>query len=528
MRWSPKTTLPALIAGLLTVAGAAAAQPGTAAEDSADAIHLLNRATFGIGPGDVADLLAEGRSKWLERQLHPGRIDDPALDRRLAPFARLDGSAADLYAAFPPPQQLGREVAERYGVDPARLREAGGRAALPREGRRELQMRSPRRLQEELATVRLIRSVHSERQLEAVMTEFWFNHFNVHSGKQLTRWLVAAYEREAIRPFVFGRFEDMLLATARHPAMLTYLDNWSSVAPDSMRPREPGPGMRRRRASRGINENYARELLELHTVGVDGGYGQDDVVDLARVLTGWSVVPLGARRPRPPRFEPGTFFFSQPWHDTGAKRVLGLELQPGGGIEEGERVLRMLAGHPSTARFIAHKLVERFVSDAPDPAFVEELVLVWQRTRGDLREVTRTLFSSERFFDPAHRSARVKTPFGLVASTLRATGGEAGYSRRLLETLRDMGHLPYDAAAPTGYPAASEDWVNSGAMLARMNFALEFAAGRIDGVRPGVAPSLHDLLPGQPVDELQRIIGDDVAGDRALGLALGSPEFQRH
>lgn len=516
-------TFPAVCALLLAAAGPVSGQAGAA--ERAAALHLLQRATFGARPGDLDAVLSMGVDGWLERQLHPARIPDPDLDRRLAPFARLGGSMTDLHAAFPPPDLLAREIGERYGIDRARLGRPGGRAALPREALRELRERGPRRLLEDLASARLVRAVHAERQLEEVMTDFWFNHFNIHAGKQLTRWMVADYEREAIRAHVFGRFEDMLLATARHPAMLFYLDNWRSVARDSRR-------------GRGLNENYARELLELHTLGVNGGYSEADVLAVARTLTGWSFVPF--RAALRPGLEPATFVFNGRGHDRGAKTVLGRTFPAGGGQDEGEAVLRMLARSPQTARFLSAKLVERFVTDDPDPAFIDELSAVWMRTGGDLREVTRALFTSARFDDAAVHGTKVRTPFELVAAALRATGADAGPSRGILETLRAMGHLPYDAAAPTGYPAASDDWVNSGAMLARMNFGLALAAGRIDGVRPVRDPAMDvetmllRILPGADTDRLARLIREDLARDpaadphaRALGLALGSPEFQR-
>jgi uncharacterized protein (DUF1800 family) len=317
---------------------------------------------------------------------------------------------------------------------------------------------------------------------------------------------------------VFGHFDDLLLATAKHPAMLFYLDNWKSVAPE----RVPG---------RGLNENYARELLELHTLGVDGGYTQQDVVAMARALTGWTFVPLQARRQRAGK-ERGTFVFHAAGHDLNEKYVLGTTLAAGRGIEDGEDVLRLLARHPSTARFLATKLVERFVSDTPDPAFVEELAQVYLRTNGDLKDVTRALFTSPRFYVPNVRAAKVKTPFELVASALRATNLDVHRPRALIEALRTLGQLPYNESAPTGYPAAREEWVNSGALLARMNFALELAESRAAEL-PDSSPEtiLAQLMPGIPTGDLANAVRGDLARGsstaRAVGLALGSPEFQR-
>ncbi len=570
----------------------------TAEEDTARALHLLSRATFGVRPADLADVLAVGPDTWLIRQLEPAGIDDRKLADRLAPYSSLTLPIGDLYEWYLPPQQLIQQLRVRVDstAGPGRGRDtAFTRQDLPPELRRELQQRSPQRLLGELVHTKILRSAYSERQLEEVMTDFWFNHFNVHFGKALTRYMIADYEREAIRPHVFGRFEDMLLATAKHPAMLFYLDNWTSIAPDSLRSddvdrgrqmrriaglsdrqkdqlvrsgrlsreqlrriEEAGPMLEqanRRLRDRGLNENYARELLELHTLGVDGGYTQQDVIELARVLTGWSFVPPrqpGASLPRPlANVEPGTFVFNAFGHDTHEKVVLG-ERVVAGGVEEGEAVIRMLARHPATAHFLATKLVERFVSDAPDPAFVDELANVYLRTDGDLREVTRALFTSDHFYTTDVRGAKVKTPFELVVSAVRVTDARVGPSRKLVETLRAMGHLPYNEPAPTGFPAVSEDWINSGAMLARMNFALDLAAGRVDGVRLDAArvdlaetkpdaaldAVLARLLPGTETEALATAIRADLERNveaespgaqlaRAIGLALGSPEFQR-
>jgi uncharacterized protein (DUF1800 family) len=507
-----------------------------------------------------------------------------------------------------------------YGRPPQAVRALRdtARAQLTPEMRRELRAKSPARLLGDLVGAKLTRAVYSERQLEEVMTDFWFNHFNVFFGKGIERYLVADYEREAIRPHVFGKFEDMVVATAQHPAMLFYLDNASSVVPDSMNPNlargrggrggrgavpdqlarriqsmteaekerliqngrltreqirrlergEPLPEPLRapppqRRMQRGINENYARELMELHTLGVDGGYTQKDVVEVARALTGWTFVRPGqgpAQVPVVARRRPGgtasddvSFMFRPEMHDAGEKVVLGTKLPAGRGIEDGLQVIRMLSRHPSTARFIATKLAERFVTDGEAPELVEELTQVFLRTEGDLREVTRALFSSEHFYDPRYIGTKVKTPYELVASALRNTEADFGPSRRLVETLRAMGNLPYNEPAPTGFPAASEDWVNTGAMLARMNFGLALASGfegvavdyaeLLGGTGGGVVDSarlpklLDELLPGANTEKLEVGIRADLesrAADspraqtsRALGLIIGSPEFQK-
>ena len=407
--------------------------------------HLLSRATYGARPSDLAHMRSLGIPTWLEEQLAPARIDDAALERRLEPYQALRLGPGDLARTYAP-----------QGKGPKR----------------------PQQLLGELVGAKLTRAVYSERQLEEVMTDFWFNHFNVFFGDGAVRYLVADYERNAIRPHVFGRFHDLLRATARHPAMLLYLDNAMS------------------NARRGINENYARELLELHTLGVDGGYTEGDVGEIARAFTGWTLDP----RSRPA----AEFRFVRALHDHDEKVVLGRRLPRGRGLEDGEDVLRMLAGHPATARFIATKLVQRFVNDEAPPEFVEELAGVFLKTDGDLRAVTRALFTSRRFYEARHFQAKVKTPFELVASALRTTSAEFRMTPQLAQTLRSLGQLPYTESAPTGFPAASEEWVNSGAMLNRINFAVALAGGHVRGVRTN---------------------WDSAAGDAAL--VLGAPAFQR-
>ena len=556
------------------------------AADTARAVQLLNRATFGFREADLARVLAEGADQWLDAQLHPDRLDDAALGPRLARFPAASASVASLYRDFPQARPR-----------PDSMRAMQGNSAPPALTAAERRRRAetaPTRILGDLVGAKLARAVHSERQLEEVMTDFWFNHFNVFWAKGADRYLVGDFERRAIRPYVFGRFEDMLRATAQHPAMLFYLDNWTSAAPDPEADRLAATRQRAladrlgrmtrqqkerlarqrgvtveqlerlaeaagspTRRMRGINENYARELMELHTLGVDGGYTQEDVVNVARSLTGWTMTPPGPNAGRAGVTGEIRFVFRPELHDRGDKTVLGHTLPAGRGIEDGEDVIRMLAHSPATARHIATELVERFVSDAPDLDLVDELASVFERTDGDLREVTRALFSSERFYAEANRGAKVKSPFRLVASALRATGAEVGPSRRLVETLRGLGEVPYLESAPTGYPSSSEDWVNSGSMLGRMNFAIALAGGRLDGIRfdgarfadgataglTGEAwldAMLAPLLPGVSHEALAAGIRADLeeqaqAGAarralaaRATGLALGSPEFQRY
>ena len=516
-----------MLLALATLPAAGLAQ-APAPGDSARAIHLLSRATFGVRPGDVASLLTTGRDAWLEKQLHPARIRDTinvTLERRYPSTSEPPATLARVYRPQAQPQRGDS------------MRRANAAAA---------KTRPPQQLLLDLAGTRIERSMRSDRQLEEVMTDFWFNHFNVFFQKGADRYLIADYERNAIRPHVFGKFEDMLRATAAHPAMLFYLDNWQSVHVDSslqrLAARRAGANAQQR-MQRGLNENYARELLELHTLGVDGGYTQKDVIDVARAFTGWTFNPQAGDNARNRQLgEPFEFAFRSQLHDRTAKTVLGHRLAAGRGIEDGEEVLHILATHPSTAKFVAAKLVEYFVTDDEAPELVARLAAEFTRTDGDLRAVTRALFTDSLFYATQYRGAKVKTPYQIVVSALRVTDAQFSNSRGVLQVLRNMGQMPYMASAPTGYPAASEDWVNSAALLARMNFGIDYASGRVSGVRPRSGGSAVDamassLLPGVNTSRLVAAVQADLGAHpeltaqernaRALGLLLGSPEFQR-
>jgi uncharacterized protein (DUF1800 family) len=406
----------------------------------------------------------------------------------------------------------------------------------------------------ELMHAKLVRAIYSERQLEEVLTDFWFNHFNVFFNKGADRYLTAAYERDAIRPHVLGKFEDLLLATATHPAMLFYLDNWQSVGPDSMAGKFSGLRGRRRQAMRagdedapppaprGLNENYARELMELHTLGVDGGYTQKDVQEVAKVFSGWTI--------RQPRLG-GEFEFDARRHQPGTKTVLGQKIREDG-MNEGRAVLKMLARHPSTARFLSRKLAMRFVADDPPPALVERMAEAYTRSGGDIRQVLRVMFRSPEFWADETYRAKVKTPLEFVASAARATGAEMQQAAALIQALQTMGMPLYQMQPPTGYAMKAEAWVNSAALLERMNFALALGSNQLRGVTLDAASLLPDRVRGDDADAAtaalaDRLVGGDVSAatlatirkqlngskdgradaGQIAGLLLGSPEFQR-
>jgi uncharacterized protein (DUF1800 family) len=460
--------------------------------------HVLNRLAFGPRPGDIARVQRLGVQAWIEQQLHPDGLDDGALDARLAGFRTLTLDAATLFRdSYHPAMQARREAAQGQPNASSEARQ-NGRLVL-----------------DELSEARLLRAVYSERQLEEVLTDFWFNHFNVFAGKGLTRAYVTSFERDAIRPYVLGDFRRMLEAVAQSPAMLFYLDNWMNAGPPTTLRAQSGRG------TRGINENYARELLELHTLGVEGGYSQQDIVDVARAFTGWTM------RPRQ-----GTgFMFVAAMHDQGEKSVLGRTLKAGGGIEDGRRVLDILVEHPSTARFIAWKLAQRFVSDSPPVALVDRAARRFRETRGNLGEVTRAIVTAPEFLAPDVQGAKVKTPLEFVVSALRATGAEVSTARPLVRTLRDLGMPLYFCQPPTGFDETADTWVSSGALVARMNFALDLANGRVPGITlPGTGDGSRvpdDSLARELSETTRATLARAATADQALALVIGSPEFQR-
>ena len=449
------------------------------------------------------------------------------------------------------------------------LRGGGGKALEflagmdPRQKETLLAMNNPQAVvSDELVQAKLLRAIYSERQLEEVMTDFWFNHFNVFSGKGPERLFLTNYEQGVIRPRALGKFEDLLVATAKSPAMLFYLDNWMSVGPNSMRalgipdrpvraygpygrPRRfpaPNPSAKRR-VNNGLNENYGRELLELHTLSVNGGYSQRDVTEVAKVFTGWTI-----EKPN----EGGGFKYEPRMHEPGPKFVLGHRIKPkGDGEAEGRAVLHLLATSPQTAHFISLKLAERFVSDDPPAVLVDRMAKTFEKKKGDIREVLTTLFHSPEFWADGAYRAKVKTPLEFVASAVRATGADVEDAMPLARQIANMGMPLYGAQPPTGYSMKAEAWVSSAALLNRMNFALGLTAGKVRGVKldavqlAGGAPApvnaalavsameaklLADDVSKQTHDSIVAQVGAPARPPSAstiAGLLLGSPEFQR-
>jgi uncharacterized protein (DUF1800 family) len=362
-------------------------------------------------------------------------------------------------------------------------------AAAPPDLRRRIErLAGPQQVvARDLSEGKLYRAIYSERQLQEVLTDFWYNHFNVFLEKGADHYLVTSYERDAIRPHVLGKFEDLLRATAQSPAMLFYLDNWQSAGPQSP------AGMRRKL---GLNENYGRELMELHTLGVDGGYTQRDVTEVARCFTGWTI--------RQPQRE-AAFEFNPRMHDDGAKVVLGVRIPAGGGIHDGLTVLHLLASQPATARFISRELAMRFVADDPPQRLVDRMAATFLKRSGDLRAVLKTMFDSPEFWSRGAYLGKMKSPLEMVASSLRAVHADVEFGAGLDKQLTDLGEPLYRKSEPTGYTNSSREWANSAGLLARMNFGLALVNNKIPGVKTegGQQPEL------------------------SAGISLGSPEFQK-
>jgi uncharacterized protein (DUF1800 family) len=516
----------------LLVAAPAMAQavPPSPLPAQAKAAHLLDRLSFGPRPGDVETLAKGGDaalSAWLRAQLHPA--PEPRLDAWIATaFPTQAMSIGQLQTAFPRPAA----VAKQRGLkpdDPDFKQEV--RDLVPFEKR-------PQRIEEEQAGQKLVRAIESRDQLQEVLTDFWFNHFNVDEGKGLDRWLVTGYERDAIRPHVFGKFRDLLEAVAWHPAMLFYLDNWLSVKDGLQLPRQGNK-------KAGLNENYGRELMELHTLGVDGGYTQADVTQVARCFTGWSIA-------EPQR--DATAVFRARAHDDGTKIVMGVSVTAGG-REDGERVLDMLASSPTTARHLATLLCRRFIADDPPPTAVDRVAKAYLRTNGDLREVYTALFTSPEFWSRAASRAKVKTPFEFVVSSVRALDGHVDDPLPIARTVARMGEPLYRCQPPTGYKDTAEAWVSTGALVERLRFGVALAKRQVPGVSWPDLPPRTSNDPSAAIDALSpRLVPDGLSKgtkdallkaanatplaypdgeqrplDQAqlLGFLLGSPEFQR-
>ncbi len=585
-------------------------------------LHALNRLAYGPRPGDVERIRQMGLAKWIDQQLNPNSIDDKVAEARLDAYPTLRMSSKQLLADYPQPKQAEKQADKQPPAPQTRgdaaaaivaqdMRASQGNAtqassttsvpssspmkqAAPQElnpptpgagggGKRGSltvdpnavpraisdDSRKPQRVVEELAMAKVTRAVYSDRQLQQIMDDFWFNHFNVFAGKGDVKWLMTSYERDVIQPHTLGKFKDLLNATAKSPAMLFYLDNFLSVDPNAaaraaaqraMRQqarwgRFGGPPPRAQQQSkkgtRGLNENYGRELMELHTLGVDGGYTQKDVTEVARCFTGWTI-----EKPR----EEATFKFDEKLHDPDPKIVLGKKIHAGG-MKDGEQVIEMLAKNPNTAKFISTKLARRFVSDNPPPALVARMAKEFQSSDGDIRDVMKVMIYSPEFWSRETYRAKVKTPFELVVSTARALGTDVDTPMPLVQWTGRIGEPLYQCQAPTGYSDKADAWVNTGALLNRLNYSLALASNKVRGSRSDTASLLGvDDSGGDPKPALDRAVQVFLGGQASpttvetlhkqidspqilqaklddpikrvdlgvvAGLVLGAPEFQR-
>ena len=495
----------AALAFLLTLAGglgsfigqplpgsATRAEAATDIDEEGKIRHLLQRATFGHTSEEAARVRAMGRNAWLSEQIQPQPVADPELEERLAIYPSLTMQPAELLQNYPA-QNRDNPV----GLGP------------------------PQRIIAELRAAQITRAVHARAQLREVLTDFWFNHFNVFANAGPTRYTIVPYLRDSIRPHVLGRFEDLLRATAESPAMLYYLDNAASSAPGS------------RGRNSGINENYARELLELHTLGVDGGYTQEDIEEVARAFTGWTFTPraTGAY----------VFQFNPRFHDPGDKQVLGTTISSGG-RSEGDAILAMLARHPETARFISRKLVTRFVADDPPQALVDRAAAIYQATDGNLAFVIAVILGDDEFFQPENRDNKVKTPLEMVASSLRAVGADVRVGAPLFRSVGDLGQPMLESSPPTGWPEKAEDFLSPGGMVSRFELAYAIASNSIASVEwlplnwdvivsafgtDGLSLYVTGRWPDPDTSAALRRAQEGGASATLLAaLALASPEFQ--
>lgn len=516
------------------------------------AAHLLNRFTFGPRPADVNAALSIGLEKWFLAQLQ-AKLPDDSLNLRLAAYDALLLTNTEVVNTYPRAGKVLR-MAISEGAITEQARDKTPKALYRNQlagYMKENGFKPQKELYRQFISQKILRAAYSENQLQELLTDFWFNHFNVSLSKNQCAAFIPAYERDVIRPHVLGKFETLLLATAQSPAMLAYLDNFSSTGPEENAGKRKGnrwKGMANSQQSngdttlrakikkpkkRGLNENYAREVMELHTLGVDGGYTQEDVTQAARVLTGWTIYPMSSKgyglaakgamnKSRKGKLEQkgfvhrGDFLFAANRHDSGEKTVLGKRFPAGGGYQEGVDLLKMFANHPSTAKFICRKLAVRFVNDNPDPGLVDKMSQTFTNTNGDIKQVLLTMVSSREFWSKEALHEKIKSPFELAISAVRNLNADIEQPYQLYDWISRMGQKIYYYQAPTGFPDKAEYWVNTGALLNRMNFGLALATQRIPGIRVNLS-----ALTQPPVTGSAATLG------QVMGLHIGSPEFQR-
>ena len=515
--------------------------------------HVLSRLTFGARPGDFERVKAIGVNEFIRQQLDSDSLDDVAVQARLRRLPTLGMATPTIFEQYTPPKpvvspspapakspdkttansvaQIGANadkmsaLAASDSMKPAdamqksenggQKSEAGTMPALPAASPRPTPPpKNPQMVVTELQRAALLRAVYSERQLYELMVGFWENHFSIFANKDDDRYLLTSYDRDTIRPFALARFRDLLGATAHSPAMLFYLDNWrSSVA-------RPYPATKTKPAGTdgGLNENYARELMELHTLGVDAGYTQKDVQEVARCFSGWTI-----QKPN----EEGLFLYRPGLHDNGEKIVLGHKIPAGGGLADGERVLDILAAQPATAHFIATKLARRFLSDDPPPSVIDRAAAVFLKTDGSIRETLRAIVTTPEFFSPATYRAKVRSPFEYVAAAMRALNAETDGDRPVLDAIARMGQPVFGRITPDGYADRADQWLSSGAMVARFNFANALATNRMKGTTIDVSKLLPSVDQANKASVAAQLIRLTVFGDVSLGTRTALEKIAR-
>ncbi|HEX7721485.1 MAG TPA: DUF1800 domain-containing protein [Pyrinomonadaceae bacterium] len=492
--------------------------------------HVLSRLTFGARPGDFERVKAMGVEAFINQQLDPDSIDNSSVIAKLRRLPTLGMATPVIIEQYTPPKPVVSpsptvaRTAENSTAQTPNLinqnQEAGKMSVMQNEMQMDAKKddaakmpavptaspkptpppKNPQMVVTELQRAKLLRAVYSDQQLYELMVDFWENHFSIFANKDDDRYLLTGYDRETIRPFALARFRDLLGATAHSPAMLFYLDNWRSSVP---RP-YPARGEKPAGVDGGFNENYARELMELHTLGVDGGYTQKDVQEIARCFSGWTI-----QKPN----EQGLFLYRPGLHDDGEKIVLGHKILPGGGIADGERVLDILATHPSTARFIATKLARRFISDDPPQSVVDRAAAVFLKTDGSIRETLRAIITSPEFFSTTAYRAKVRSPLEYVAAAMRAMNAETDGDRPVLDLIGRMGQPLFGRITPDGYSDRAEQWLSSGAMVARLNFANALATNRIKGTTIDLTKLLNGIDQANKDAVTLRLISLTLMGD---------------
>ena len=475
------------------------------------AAHLLSRFTYGATPGQVEVVASEGLEKWFSEQLD-AKLPDDSLSHALDSFDALKLSNSQIVDTYPRPGVVARRAVKDglINKDSIQSNKAEYKKML-QDYMVQQGMRPQQELFRQFINQKILRAAYSDNQLQEVMTSFWFNHFNVSIAKNECAQFIPAYERDVIRPNALGKFNDLLLATAKSPAMLYYLDNFSSASALPEKPKIPPKLMfgdttrqamtlnrlKKARQQRGLNENYAREVMELHTLGVDGGYSQQDVTQAAKVLTGWSVCPMGDYSKgndiisrvinkginTEGMVRDGDFLFTPGRHDNSEKVVLGRHFGPNGGYNEGVQLLNMLAHHPSTAKFISRKLAVRFVSDTPPQSLIDRMAKTFLNSDGDIKQVLIMMVSAPEFWSASTLREKTKSPFELAINTVRSLDAQVTQPYQLYTWINRMGEKVYYYQAPTGFPDKGQYWINTGALLSRMNFGLAFATGRIPGIK---------------------------------------------